>query len=136
MLGQTVHLRPELAAPGPFVRHMGSHNYSPGTGEVGESASLGQSKHVAELDGGAGANALGVERMTTVALPVALRATEFVPSIGSVLDFREMVCSLEGHIQDVEGYGSFPTAYAARQGVAESCLGLPSLTATLLTNHD
>lgn len=71
MLGQTVHLHQRLAALDPFAHHKGSRSYSPGIGEVGESASLGQSKHVAEPDGGAEANALEVERMTTVALPMA-----------------------------------------------------------------
>ena len=70
MLGQTVHLRLGLAALGPFAHHKGSHNYSPGIGEAGESASSERWIHIAEQGGGAEVSALGVARKTTVALPM------------------------------------------------------------------
>ncbi len=72
MLGQTVRLHPGLAALDPFAHHKGSHNYSPEIEEVVESASLGRLRHVAEPDDGVEANALVEERMTTVALPMAV----------------------------------------------------------------
>ena len=84
---------------------------------VGESASLGRWRHVAERGGGAEASALGVERMTTVALPLDLFIVEFLLSMNDIRAFVQETVFLQN--DSAEGYGSFLDAYAARQGFAE-----------------
>ena len=84
MLARTGHHHQRLAVPDPSVHHMDFHSCSPGIGVVGESASLGRWRHVAERGGGAEASALGVERMTTVALPLDLFIVEFLLSMNDI----------------------------------------------------